>query len=92
MKPVNTSFEEDILQEYRAYETMKDELLKKYEGKVVVIRKGKVIGVYNSEEEALKDVLEKFGLKPVLIKRVLREEKTEHIPAYTYGLLTVAVG
>ncbi len=80
-----------LVNELKAYERMKEELLRKYEGKVVVIKDGKLIGVYDSEEEAFKDVVEKYGPIPVLIKRVVREEKPEHIPAYTYGLLTTTI-
>ena len=80
-----------LVNELKAYERMKEELLRKYEGKVVVIKDGKLIGVYDSEEEAFKDVVEKYGPIPVLIKRVVREEKPEHIPAYTYGLLTAII-
>ena len=84
--------EPDVLvNELKAYERMKEELLRKYEGKVVVIKDGKLIGVYDREEEAFKDIVEKYGPIPVLIKRVVREEKPEHIPAYTYGLLTAII-
>ena len=79
----------DVLaDELRAYERMKEELLERYEGKVIVIKDGKVIGVYDSVEEAFEDVVERYGSIPVLIKRVVREEKPEHMPAYTYGLLS----
>ena len=80
-----------LINELKAYERMKEELLRKYEGKVVVIKDGKLIGVYDSEEEAFKDIVEKYGPIPVLIKRVVREEKPEHIPAYTYDLLTAII-
>ena len=80
----------DVLRkELEAYERIKDELLKKYRGKVVAIKDGRLVGVYDSEEEAFKDVLEKYGLIPVLIKRVVEKEKPEEIPSYTYGLLGV---
>ena len=78
-------------EELKAYENMKAELLKKYRGKVVAIKDGKLIGVYDSEEEAFKDVLEEYGLVPVLIKRVVEREKPEEIPSYTYGLLGVVL-
>ena len=77
--------------ELKAYEEMKEELLKKYRGKVVAIKEGKLLGVYESEEDAFKDVLEKYGLVPVLIKRVVDKEKPEEIPSYTYGLLGVVL-
>ena len=45
----------------------------------------------DSEEEAFRDVVEKYGLVPVLIKRVTEKEKPEEIPSYTYGLLGVVL-
>jgi len=35
--------------------------------------------------------LEKYGLVPVLIKRVVEREKPKEIPSYTYGLLGVVL-
>ena len=82
----------DVLKkELEVYERMRKELLEKYRGKVVAIKDGKLIGVYDSEEEAFKDVLEKYGFVPVLIKRVTDKEKPEEIPSYTYGLLGVVL-
>ena len=84
--------EADVLvNELKAYERMKKDLLRKYRGKVVAIKDGKIIGVYDSEEEAFNDVVNKYGFVPVLIKRVVDEEKPEHIPAYTYGLLSTVI-
>ena len=60
-----------LIKEEEAYNRMKEKLLEKYEGKVVAIKNGMVIGVYNSEEEAYRDVVEKYGPIPILIKRVL---------------------
>ncbi len=80
-----------LSEELKAYERMRAELLKKYRGKVVAIKDGKLVGVYNSEEEAFRDVVEKYGLVPVLIKRVVEKEKPEEMPSYTYGLLGVVL-
>ena len=77
-----------LMDELRAYECLKEELLKKYEGKVVVIKDGKLVGVYESEEEAFKDVVKRYGPVPVLIKRVVRKEEPVRMLACTYGLLT----
>ena len=82
---------DSLREELEAYEKMKAELLEKYRGKVVVIKDGRLVGVYDSEEEAFKDVLEKYGFVPVLIKRVVEKEKPEEIPSYTYGLLSVVL-
>ena len=80
-----------LKKELEVYERMRKELLEKYRGKVVAIKDGKLVGVYDSEEEAFKDVLEKYGFVPVLIKRVTDKEKPEEIPSYTYGLLGVVL-
>ncbi len=80
---------DSLKKELEAYEKMRNELLKQYRGRVIAIKDEKLIGVYDSEEEAFKDVLEKYGLVPVLIKRVVEREKPEEIPSYTYGLLGV---
>jgi hypothetical protein len=80
-----------LANELKAYERMKENLLKEHEGKVVAIKDGELIGIYNSEEEAFKDVVEKYGVIPVLIKRITREEKLEQLPSYTYGLLSVTM-
>jgi len=82
---------DSLREELEAYEKMKAELLEKYRGKAAVIKDGRLVGVYDSEEEAFKDVLEKYGLIPVLIKRVVEKEKPEEIPSYTYGLLGVVL-
>ena len=73
--------------ELEAYERMRSELLQKYRGKVVAIRGGRLVGVYESEAEALRDVVERFGLVPVLIKRVVDEERPEVLVNLWLGLL-----
>jgi len=85
MSEVNVFIEEE------GYNRMKEKLLEKYEGKVVAIKNGMVIGVYDSEEEAYRDVVEKYGPIPILIKRVLRKEQIEYLPAYVYGLLSAVI-
>ena len=80
-----------LKKELEVYKKMREELLKKYRGKVVAIKDGELVGVYDSEEEAFRDVVEKYGLVPVLIKRVVEREKPEEIPSYTYGLLGVVL-
>ena len=46
-----------LINELKTYKRLKEELLKKYEGKVVVIKNGKLIDVYESEEDAFKEVV-----------------------------------
>ena len=72
--------------EVEAYERMRPELLQKYRGKVVAVKGGRLVGVYDSEVEALRDALERFGLVPVLIRRVGEERPAELVNLLT-GLL-----
>jgi len=80
-----------LKKELEAYERMKGELLEKYRGKVVAIKDGELVGVYDSVEDAFRDIVERYGLVPVLIKRVTEEEKPEEMPSYTYGLLSAVL-
>jgi len=80
-----------LKEELEAYERMRGELLEKYRGRVVAIKDGELVGVYDSEEEAFRDIVEKYGLVPALIKRVTEKEKPEEMPSYTYGLLNVVL-
>ena len=80
-----------LAKELEAYKRMKEKLLKENEGKVVAIKDSNIIGIYDSEEEAFKNVVENYGFVPVLIKRIVREEKPENLPSYTYGLLSVTM-
>ncbi len=41
--------------EFKYYLNNQDELVKKYKGKVIVIKNKKVIGVYDSEAEAVQE-------------------------------------
>mgnify|MGYP001772646845 CR=1 FL=1 len=72
-----------------AYERMKRELLERHRGKVVAIVDGQLVGVYEDEDAALRDVVERFGLVPMLIKRVEEERPIQVPPSYAYGLMQV---
>ncbi|MGC9087746.1 MAG: DUF5678 domain-containing protein [Conexivisphaera sp.] len=78
---------EALLRDLEAYEGMKDELLRKYRDKVVAIKDGELVGVYEDEAQAYEDVVRKYGLVPVLIKRVEEVEELADMPAYVHGLL-----
>jgi len=77
--------------ELEAYEKMKQELLEKYRGKVVAVLGGKLVDIYDNEEEAYADIIEKYGLVPVLIKRAEEREHVEYNPAYVNRLLDVVL-
>jgi len=79
---------EKMLDEELGYfEEHRQEFLKIGEGKFVLIKGKKHYGFYDSVENAFKAAVEKFGIGPVLIKRVLPEDPIYDIPAYSLGLM-----
>jgi hypothetical protein len=73
--------------EQRHYGSVKDDLLRHHEGKFVLIVKEDVLGVFDDAAEAYKFGLQERGNVPMLIKRVVRDEPTEELPALSLGLL-----
>jgi len=69
------------------FQKKKEEWLKLYEGKFVVIKDEELLGAYDTEGEAYKNGLDKYGNIPFLIKKVQPEEPAEEIPAYMLGVI-----
>ena len=55
--------------EFKYYLDNQDELVKKYNGKFIVIKNQKVIGNYNTELDAIKDTSQKEKLGTFLIQK-----------------------
>jgi len=53
------------------FKSYQDELVKKYEGKFLVIKDQEIQGVYNTEIEAYTDAKKKFELGTFLIQQCL---------------------
>ena len=76
------------LDEERAYlDAHKEELLKTYGGKFLVISGKSVTGSYDTIEEALQGAATTHGLKSVLIRRPSEAQLELRAPALTLGLL-----
>lgn len=73
--------------EIRYFEAQKQELLKHHEGKFALVVGERLIGVFDTPEEAYKAGLAQVGNQPMLIKQVLRDEPTQRAPALALGLL-----
>ena len=56
--------------EIAVYETMRDELEAHNLGKWIVMREGKVIGLYDSFETASAEAVHRFGRGPYLIRQI----------------------
>lgn len=65
----------------------RDELLKVYGGRFLVVKGEEVSGAYDSLNEALHAAATKHGLDNVLIRRVEDAEQEVSIPALTLGIL-----
>ncbi|HOW52855.1 MAG TPA: hypothetical protein PLV42_12525 [bacterium] len=55
--------------EFKYYLEHKNELVKKYNGKVLVIKDRKIIGVYDSEIEAVQETAKTHPLGTFLVQR-----------------------
>ena len=64
--------------EKQTYEAKKDELVEKGEGKYVLIKGKEIIGIYESEKDALKIGIEKFGNSPFFVRKIERIEQTQN--------------
>ena len=75
----------DILrEELETYQQNKKKLVDESNGKYVLIKGKSIIGVYESEKDALKEGITKFGNVPFLVKRIEEIEQVQH---YTSNIL-----
>ncbi|MGH9487298.1 MAG: hypothetical protein ACRD04_06875 [Terriglobales bacterium] len=65
----------------------RDDLLKQYGGKFLVIRGPEVAGAYDSITEALEAGTTAFGCENFLIRQPLESAMIINAPAYTLGIL-----
>jgi len=70
--------------EFKYFKTHQDELVKKYDGRVLVIIGDKVVGNYDTETEAYYDAASKYELGTFLIQQCVAGEK-----AYTQTFYTL---
>ena len=75
--------------EVQQFEALKGVLLQHHEGKYALIIGTELLGAFDHREEAYKAGLERKGNVPMLIKKILREETQETIPAMSLGLNSV---
>jgi hypothetical protein len=77
-----------VLEKERKYlDSHKDELLKKYGGKILVISGEEVTGAFDTMEEALQGAVTLHGLNSVLIRRPSEAQIEFSAPALTLGIL-----
>ena len=77
----------ELERELRYFESIKDDLLKRYDGKYVLIKGENLIDVFSSFEDAYKEGVKRFGNSPFLIKKVEKIEPIEEVPSLSLGVI-----
>ncbi len=65
--------------------------LKQYKDKYLLIKNEELIGSYDSDEQAYRVGIEKFGNQPFLIKQVLEQDPTLTVSALYVGLMNASL-
>jgi hypothetical protein len=82
---------DDLARELEYFRTQKEELLRHFEHKFVLIKDQNLHGSFDSFKAAYEKGIELFGNVPMLIKRVERSESPLSFPALTLGILRANV-
>ena len=77
--------------ELRHFELKKQELLLHHEGKYALIVGEELLGVFDRQDEAYRAGVAQKGNVPMLIKRILKVEATESVPAMVLGLIAASL-
>jgi hypothetical protein len=75
-------------EELKIYEENKSELVKKANGKYVLIKGKIIVDIFESEQDAIKTGIGKFGNVPFLVKKIEEVEQTQN---YTSNLIKIGV-
>jgi len=60
---------DDLKKDFEYYIEHQEELVRQYNGKFIVIKNRKIIGVYDSELEAVKNTSKKFEIGTFLVQK-----------------------
>jgi len=78
---------ETLRKERQYFLTIKADLLKQSAGKFALIKDQELVGVFDTDADAYKVGLGKFGNVPFLIVRIQEAEERSWIPILQLGLL-----
>lgn len=76
-----------LTKETETYQNNKEDLLRESSGKFVLIKGEKIIGVYDTRNDAIKIGIDKFGNSPFLVKKISEVEETQN---FTSNLIKLA--
>jgi len=69
------------------YEKKLEEWLTLYPGKFVLVKGEELVGIYDTNEQALTAGASRFGLESYLIRCIVKNREDIKLPALTLGLL-----
>jgi hypothetical protein len=73
--------------ERKYFETHLAEWLKQHPGKFVLVKGDELVGVFDTQREALIEGARRFGIDGFLVRQVDESEQVIYIPALTLGIL-----
>ena len=73
--------------ERKYFKIHRAEWLKQYPDKFVLVKDEELIGVFNTQQEALVEGARRFGTESFLVRQVEESEQLVYIPALTLGIL-----
>ena len=76
-----------LSEEIKTYIENKEVLLRDSSGKFVLIKEDKIIGVYDTRNDAIKVGIDKFGNQPFLVKKISEIDETQN---FTSNLIRLA--
>jgi hypothetical protein len=74
-------------EEIKYFNKCHDAWLKQYPGKIALVKGKRLIGTYDTEEEALAEGARRYGFDGFLVRRITETSPEIQIPALTLGLL-----
>jgi len=72
------------------FEEKRDEWLRVYLNKYVVVKGRELLGSFDTLEAAFNAGMVAYGMPPFLVKQVLPEDPVVRVPALTLGLLSTS--
>ena len=79
METTTLTEHDDLLREYYRYRANQDEYVQEYEGKVIVLKGGELLGVYDSHLDAVTDTSKEHVPGTFLVQVVSRNEGGQRI-------------
>jgi hypothetical protein len=80
-----------LVKELEYYNRRREEFLREYRDKFVLIKGEELLGIFDSEQAAYSEGVNRLGNQSFLIKRVTEEEEIVNLPALVLGLTNASL-